>query len=323
MPDSRVRRLLHAVPERPTIEEAQAGLREALGDPTLVLGVWDRTRECYVGAGGHEVPTDPDDGRVTTRLEYADPLAVLVHDAAALDEPAVFEPVIAIARMGLAKDRLQNELEAKIAELEASRARIVEAHHDERRRLERNLHDGAQQRLVTLSLTLRLAEVRAGEDPAGVADLLAAARVELAEALAELRELARGLHPAVLADGGLRPALEGAAARIPLPVSVEVEPDCRFPETVEVAAFYVVSEALTNAVKHADAETIDVRVARQNGTAVIEVRDDGTGGADGGGSGLRGLADRVQALGGELQLESPPGGGTRLLAEIPIPTGTA
>jgi signal transduction histidine kinase len=317
VPDSRVRRLLQVIPERPTIDQAQAGLREALDDPTLVLGLWDGAR--YVGCDGLplELP-DGDDGRVTTVLGYDEPLAALVHDAAALDSGEVFEAVVATARMGLAKDRLQDELEAKIAELEASRARIVEAHHDERRRLERNLHDGAQQRLVTLSLTLRLAEARAHEEPAAVPELLASARAELAEALSELRELARGIHPATLTDGGLKPALEGAASRAPLPVRLEVALERRLPEAIEIAAYYVVSEALTNAVKHASANEIEVVVVRSNGTAVIEVRDDGAGGADGAGSGLRGLADRVAALGGALSLDSPPGAGTTLRAQIPL-----
>ena len=316
MPDSRVRHLLHVIPDRPTQAEAQAGLREALGDPTLLLGLWDGERGCYVGVAGEELPL-PEEGRVVTAVEYDEPMAVLVHAPEVLEEPDVLHAVVAAARMGLAKDRLQDELEAKIAELESSRARLVEAHHHERRRLERNLHDGAQQRLVTLSLTLRLAEARVREDPVRAADLLGAARVELAEALAELRELARGLHPAVLSDGGLRPALEGAAARSRVPVRLDVE-SCRFPEPVEVAAYYVVSEAVTNAVKHASADSIDVRVARHNGTAVIEVRDDGAGGAQESGSGLRGLADRVEALGGSLRLVSPPGAGTTLRAEIPL-----
>jgi PAS domain S-box-containing protein len=204
-------------------------------------------------------------------------------------------------------------------ELRASRARLVAAGDDERRRLERNLHDGAQQRLVALSLALRLAQAKVGDDPAAARDLLDGASEELTQALAELRELARGIHPAVLTDRGLRAALEGVAARTPLPVELAV-PDERLPEPIEAAAYYVVAEAVTNVVKHADASAVEVRVAAIDGSLVIEVADDGVGAADPEtGSGLRGMADRVAALDGRLRVESPPSGGTRVVAEIPLP----
>jgi signal transduction histidine kinase len=318
--DSRIRRLLREVPERPGPEQVQAGLRTALDDPTLVLGLWDVQRGAYLAPDGAPVEApDKAGGRVATPVGYEDrPLALLVHDGAVLDRPETLDAVVSAARMGIAKDRLQDELEAKIAELEASRARIVEAGDAERQRLERNLHDGAQQRLVTLSLMLRLAEARLAEDPQHTARLLEDARDELAAALAELRELAHGIHPAVLSDCGLEVALQGVATRTPLPVELAFELERRLPEPVEVAAYYVVCEALTNAVKHAWATGVDVRVAAGNGSATIEVRDDGTGGADVRGAGLRGLADRVEALGGRLHLESPPGAGTALRAEIPL-----
>ena len=204
-------------------------------------------------------------------------------------------------------------------ELRASRARRVAAGDDERRRLERNLHDGAQQRLVALSLALRLAQAKVGDDPAAARELLDGASEELTQALAELRELARGIHPAVLTDRGLRAALEGVAARTPLPVELAV-PDERLPEPIEAAAYYVVAEAVTNVVKHADASAVEVRVAAIDGSLVIEVADDGVGAADPEtGSGLRGMADRVAALDGRLRVESPPSGGTRVVAEIPLP----
>jgi PAS domain S-box-containing protein len=204
------------------------------------------------------------------------------------------------------------------AELRASRARIVEAADAARRRLERDLHDGAQQRLVTLALDLRLARGRVGSDPEEACRLLDAAAVQLAEALAELRELARGIHPAVLSERGLGPALEVLALRAPLPVEVVSELGPRLPGPVEAAAYYVVSEALANVAKYAQATVVRVRVAREDGTAVVEIQDDGVGGADArNGSGLRGLADRVEALHGRLAVESPRGSGTRLLAEIP------
>jgi signal transduction histidine kinase len=204
-------------------------------------------------------------------------------------------------------------------QLAASRARIVDASDAERRRLERNLHDGAQQRLVTLSLTLRLAHIRVEDDPAQASELIGHAREELALALAELRELANGLHPAVLSERGLEPALEALAARVPIPVELAAGPLERLPEPVEVAAYYLVSEALTNVVKHSQASAASVAIAQGGSRAIVEVADDGIGGADlGAGSGLRGLADRIGALAGELTIESPRGGGTRIRAEIPL-----
>jgi PAS domain S-box-containing protein len=203
-------------------------------------------------------------------------------------------------------------------ELAASRARIVEAGDTERRRLERNLHDGAQQRLVALSLNLRLAARSCGDDAEAVAAFERAGE-ELAQALEELRELARGIHPAVLSDRGLEPAIEALAARTPLPVRIEVAIEERLPEPVEAAAYYVVAEAVTNAAKHAQAAEVQVRVERDDGRARIEVADDGVGGAGaGGGSGLRGLADRVEALGGRLRVISPVGQGTIVTADIPM-----
>ena len=202
-------------------------------------------------------------------------------------------------------------------ELRRSRARIVEAGDVERRRLERNLHDGAQQRLVSLSLGLRLAQARLKADPEEAERLLAGAAEELSHALAELRELARGIHPAVLTDRGLGAALETLAARAPLPVDLELT-DSRLPEPVEAAAYYVISEALANVAKYARASAVAVSVTQLNGSAVVEVADDGVGGADPTrGSGLRGLADRVESLDGRLQVESSPGSGTKIRAEIP------
>jgi signal transduction histidine kinase len=205
------------------------------------------------------------------------------------------------------------------AQLTASRARIVEAGDAERRRLERNLHDGAQQRLVSLSLALRLARSRLDADPESARSLLEAASEELATALEELRELARGIHPAILTDRGLAPALEALANRSPVPVSIHSLPDERLPAQVEAAAYYVVSESLANVAKYAGASRVDVAIACQNGWALVEVVDNGSGGADPGrGSGLLGLADRVEALSGNLDVESPPGSGTRVRARIPV-----
>jgi PAS domain S-box-containing protein len=209
-------------------------------------------------------------------------------------------------------ERTQQEIE-----LRRSRARLVEASDVERRRLERNLHDGAQQRLVSLSLMLRLAHARVADDPSQAEDLLGQASDELSQALEELRELARGIHPAVLSDRGLNAALEALLTRTPLAVELELLED-RLPEAVEAAAYYVVAEALANVAKYAEASSVAVSIASVNGHAVVEVADDGVGGADPTkGSGLRGLVDRIEALDGHLAVESPPGQGTRIRVEIP------
>ena len=215
--------------------------------------------------------------------------------------------------------RLNAELQARLAELAASRARIITAGDVERRRLERNLHDGAQQRLVTLSLALRLALMKFDVDPDAARATLAGAGDELALALEELRELARGLHPALLTERGLRAAVEALAARVPVVVAIEDVPDARLPEPVEAAAYYLIAEALTNVTKYAQASTARIRIARSDSRILVEVTDDGVGGADPtAGSGLRGLADRVEALGGTLEVVSTAGAGTSLLAEIPV-----
>ena len=221
-------------------------------------------------------------------------------------------PLVLITGADVTEQRRQDE------EIRASRARLVEAHEQERRRLERNLHDGAQQRLVALAVSLRLIESRLDGDSTDARSILASSREELDLALAELRELARGIHPAVLTDRGLGAALEALAARTPVPVEVQT-PEERLPEQVEAAVYYVASEALTNVAKYAQASEARVVVARENGRVVVEVVDDGVGGADAAqGSGLRGFSDRVGALDGRLDVESPPGGGTRILAEIPL-----
>jgi len=205
------------------------------------------------------------------------------------------------------------------AEVRASRARLVGAQDAERKRLERNLHDGAQQRLVSLALTLRLARERLPEADGETAELLDQAAEELGLALEELRELARGIHPAVLSERGLGPALEGVAARAPVPVELAALPEERLPEAVEAAAYYVVCEALVNVARYANASRATVSIASADGRLVVEVADDGVGGANAAkGTGLRGLADRVEALDGKLELMSEQDGGTRLRAEIPL-----
>jgi signal transduction histidine kinase len=217
--------------------------------------------------------------------------------------------------------RLDAELQARLDQLQESRARIVEAGYSARRKLERDLHDGAQQRLVGLALDLRLARERLDDDPAAAGAMLDDASAELAKATEELRELARGIHPAILSDRGLEAAVESLAQRAPLPVEIDASVDGRLPEPVEAAAYFVVSEALTNVVRHSGADRAEVGIRRDNGRLVIEVADDGSGGADAAGSGLRGLADRVAALDGRLRVDDPAGGGTIVRADIPLGDG--
>jgi PAS domain S-box-containing protein len=210
------------------------------------------------------------------------------------------------------------ERKAAEAELRASRARIVEAADAARRRLERDLHDGAQQRLVELALDLRMARARLDDEPARAQELLDAALGDLEQATRELRELARGIHPAALTEGGLRPALEALVARASVPTRLVAAPQARFAPSVEATAYFTVAEGLTNTARYAAAERVEVEAVSVDGSLRVEVRDDGCGGADPtGGSGLRGLADRVAALDGALSVTSPPGGGTVLRAEIP------
>jgi signal transduction histidine kinase len=314
--------LLMGLGEAPGTGGLRGLLADALGDPSVQLAFWMDERHGWVDRAGHRIrlPAGDDGTRAWTPVELEGRrVGAIVHDATLSEEPALLRSVAAAAGLAVENERLQAQLRARVEELHTSRARLLEAGVAERRRLERNLHDGAQQRLVALSLTLRLAQGKVRKDPDAAEAMLAGAQEELATALAELRELARGIHPAVLSERGLRAALEALAGRSPVPVELAEVPGDRLPEPVEAAAYFVVAEALTNVVKYAHASEATVSVRRRNGTAVVEVRDDGVGGADPGrGSGLRGLADRVAALDGSLELDSPPGAGTRLRAEIPV-----
>jgi signal transduction histidine kinase len=295
-------------------------LARALGDPTLELALWLPERRSYVDAAGRplSLPRAGSD-RALTVLGPADaPVAALVHDPVLLERRALLTSAGAAARLALENERLQAELRAQLAELRASRARIVTAGDEERRRLERDLHDGAQQRLLSLGLALQLARAKLGPEANGAADLLGEADAELRAALDELRELARGIHPAILTEQGLGAALRSLAERSPVPVTIKCVPERRLPDAAEAATYFLVSEALANVAKHADATRVGVSVLDVDGRIVVDVVDDGIGGADpSGGSGLRGLADRVHALEGDLEFESADGSGTRLHAEIP------
>lgn len=303
----------------PPAGELRDGLARALRDPSLTLAFWLPEFGSYVDLEGRavELPA-PDERRSTTLIDRDGAhVAALLHDPALDDEPELLEAVTAAARIALDNARLHAELRARLEELKGSRARIVEAGQTERKRLERNLHDGAQQRLIALSLELGLWEEGVGDD-AEARGRLDRAQREIATSLEELRDVARGLHPAVVSGHGLEVALEQLAARGPVPVRLRVDVGRRLPERLEVAAFYLVSESLANIGKHAHATSATVDVLRSDDLVVIEVVDDGVGGADTElGTGLRGLADRVEALEGLLRIWSPSGRGTRVRAEIP------
>jgi signal transduction histidine kinase len=295
-------------------------LARALNDRSLSLAYWLPERQQYVDAEGLPVELPADDGpQVATIVEReGSPVAALVHDATLRDAPDLVEAVGAAAGLALENERLQADMRARLAELRSSRARMVDAADAERRRLERNLHDGTQQRLVSISMALGLAESKLGSDPQTAGAILGEARQALGVALQQLREFSQGIHPGILSERGLGPALQELVYLAPMSIELSVPADGRLPQPVEAAAYYVVAEALANVAKYASADAVSVRVLRRNGSAIVEVADDGSGGADPArGSGLRGLSDRVEALGGTLALESPAGRGTRLRAEIP------
>jgi signal transduction histidine kinase len=288
-------------------------LARALGDPSLVVGYWLPGEGRYVDEAGRPVRLPlAGVGRAVTPLEQdGEPVAALVHDASVLGDPGLVADVASAARLAVANVRLQAQVRSRVAEVAASRRRIVQATDAQRRGLERRLRRGAEQRLGHVAELISdsgppLAEIAAG---------LAAAR-------AELREFARGVHPAALVEGGLVAALAELAERSPVPIEVTA-PSGRLPAAAEAAAYFVCSEALANIAKYAQASRASVRLETGEGVLVVEVADDGVGGADpAGGSGLRGLVDRVEALGGRLGIDSPPGRGTRLTVELPLAEAT-
>ena len=294
--------------------EVQAALARAVGDPTLRPALWLPDHRQFVDEHGVTVTLEQDSpGRAVTLLgPDHEPLAAIVHDASLLGQRPLLEAAGSAARLALENARLNAELRAQLAELRESRARIVAVGEAERRRLERDLHDGAQQRLLALGLALQLMRDNRS-DP----ELLVEAEAELQAALHDLRELARGIHPAILAEHGLPAAIGSLSDRAPLPVTTEVAPE-RYPPAVESAAYFVVSEALANISKHARATSAEVSIGRQDGRVVVEISDDGSGGADPAtGSGLQGLADRVGALDGRFTVLTDPTAGTTIRAEIP------
>jgi signal transduction histidine kinase len=300
-------------------EALQAALGRTLGDPTLVLAYRLPGSAGHANAAGCPVLVPPvTSDRSCASIEHdGREVAAIVYDAALEDDPEMVEAVRAAATIALENERLLAESEARLAEVQASRQRIVAAGDAERRRLERDLHDGAQQRLVALSLQLRMIRSDIRRDPDQAEQLAASASDELALSLQELRELARGIHPASL-DQGLASALESLATRSTVATAVSCDVPEHVPRPVELALYFVACEALANVGKYAKATTASVRLSRTGTGIAIEIADDGVGGADAAhGSGLHGLADRVAALDGRLLVTSPSGAGTVITAELP------
>jgi signal transduction histidine kinase len=298
-------------------EDTGRMLAAALSDPTLTLFFWLPREGIHADAGGRPVPELPTVPAGRTPVRRGDlQLGTLVHDPVLLDRSTLLEDVITRAGLAIEIARLRVEVRGQLSEVEQSRARIVAAGYEERRRVERDLHDGAQQRLVSIGLDLRHLQHELGDGSEEARATLDAVVLALGEAIEELRELARGVRPSAL-DEGLAPALRELAARSAVRTEVEAT-DERFAEPVEAAAYFVASEALTNSVKHAGASRVLMSASRSNGSLTVEISDDGRGGAaPAAGSGLAGLVDRVAALGGRLDISSAQGSGTRLVAELP------
>jgi signal transduction histidine kinase len=304
--------------------ELRSALARALGDPRLVIAYPVAGGSTFVDAENQPVtlPADGDRSMAPVKRD-GELVATLIYDRSLEDDPELVEAVGGAAAIALENQQLHAEAENRLAEVRASRERVISAGDAERRRIERNLHDGAQQRLVTLALHLSVIGRRIRDDPAGAERLVTSASDELAQSLEELRELARGIHPAAL-DQGLDVALDALARRSEVPTTVSYEPGPRLPEPVAFAAYFVASEALANVVKYAHASATTVCLRRTGTGVVIEITDDGVGGADpAGGSGLRGLGDRVEALDGRLNVSSPPGAGTVITAVLPFRSTTA
>jgi signal transduction histidine kinase len=301
-------------------EGLRDALAAALSDPSVELAYWVPESGEYVDASGRAVALPRSgEGRAAVEVSHdGKPAGLIIHDATLEGSSELVASAASAAGLRMENERLDAELRARLQELRASRARIVEAGYRERRRVERDLHDGAQQRLMALALNLKLARSKLDDDPREAGELLDEATAELEQATAELRELARGIHPGLLTDRGLVPALEALASRAPVPVELSAAVGERPGAGVEAATYFLVSEALANVAKHAGAERASVTVEPRNGALTVEVLDDGMGGADPAGSGLQGLADRVAALDGSFSVADRDGGGTVVRASIPL-----
>jgi signal transduction histidine kinase len=312
------------VPRVATAGPVREILAQSLGDRSVTVAYWLPDRGAFVDEAGRRVEMPPPgSGRTWTAVERdGRPVAAIVHDAALDTSRELVHAAAAASSLAIDNERLKADLRARLEELRVSRLRIVEAADAARRRIERDLHDGAQQQLVALAIELRLLRRRIGDEQVGEAIEDLSRR--LGEALEELRELARGIHPAVLTDRGLGPALAALADRVPVAVELRVEVDGRLPPAIEAAAYFLVAEGLTNVVKYAGAGRAEVSVRHEHGELVVTVNDNGRGGADPeGGSGLRGLQDRLAAVDGTLVVDSPPGGGTELQGRLPCAAPTA
>jgi signal transduction histidine kinase len=303
-------------------ERLQPALAQVLHDPSLKVAYWLPTQEWFADLAGRriELPTADSERAVSVLGDPSNPVAALVYDSSLVHEGQIVDAAAAAVRMALENARLHVQLRAQLEEVRQSRARLVEAADSERQRVERDLHDGAQQQLVTLLLSLQVTKTEAMQhsDPE-TAMLVDANIAALRNALDELRELARGIHPTILTEAGLVPAITSLTDRCPIPVEVIGQlGDVRLAPQVEAALYFVVSEAITNAVKHSKGRRMSVSFGRRSGLAIVEVSDDGVGGADlSVGSGLRGLSDRVAAVGGRLVVKSDHAGGTTIHAEVP------
>jgi signal transduction histidine kinase len=321
--------IFHTIPDLATPVQVEASLREILEDPALRLYWWDWEREVYVDVHGAPAEALAAEGQVVTAVEYSTrKVGALAHDPALLELPDFLRFFVPAMRIAMERDRLYREQAERLDQLRASRLRLASAADQERRRLQRNLHDGAQQRLIVALLGLRGLEERLRGD-AELGPVVGAARAELEGAIEDLRELARGLHPPLLAQRGLAAAIRAGAGRAALPVELDLDIGDGLPHAVEAAAYYVCAEAVTNATKHASATRVTLSLRRVDRMLVAEIGDDGIGGARiepvDDATGLRGLADRVEALGGRLSVDSPPGRGTRIVATFPLdrPDGRA
>jgi signal transduction histidine kinase len=289
-------------------------LAESLGDRSVAIAYWLPDREAFVDEAGHPVALpEPGSGRAWTAVEQdGRRVAAIVHDAALDTSPELVEAAAAASSLAIDNERLKADLRARVEDLRVSRLRIVEAADEARRRIERDLHDGAQQRLLALGLVLQLLRDGNGDD-----ELHAEAEAELQTALRELRNLARGIHPTILSEQGLGPAVRSLGDRAPVPVRVDTGNE-RYAAPVEAAAYFVVAEALANIAKHADARSAAISLTHENGRLLVDIRDDGRGGAVARhGGGLQGLADRVAAAGGTLTIASELGAGTTIHVEVP------
>jgi signal transduction histidine kinase len=293
-------------------------LAESLGDRSVAIAYWLPDRRQFVDEVGRPVELpDPGSGRAWTAIEREGrPVAAIIHDAALETSDELVAAAAAASSLAIDNERLKADLRARVEELRVSRLRIVQATDEARRRIERDLHDGAQQQLVSLALELRV--LRSRVDDPQLREAVDALAERLGVAVGELRELARGIHPSILTEQGIGPAVAALAERSSVPIEVDVGIEQRMPAAVESAAYFTVAEALTNVAKYAHASGARVGVRRNGDEVLVEVADDGVGGVDlDAGSGLRGLRDRLSAVDGTLAVDSPPGGGTRLRARIP------